>query len=764
MKTTFSLVNLRPHCFRAWRQLPIFGPILDRFVQWLHDRKYAVATIAIHVQVLTRVIQWLDRRGISSLAQLTQKDLDAVYNYYRRRNATVSWSLSTLQPFLREQELISEGESPPASPVTLEVERFAVHLRDVRGLAPVTVSRRSGQIRSFLEFLRLDRNPSAMRTLKLPRIETYLCRCARTNNRFSLQQIVAGLRLFLQLQHAQGILKHPFHQQIDTPRIYQQEQLPRARTWDQVQALLESIDRSNAFGRRDFTILYLAAAYGLRSGELVRLTLDDLDWRKRTLRIEQTKTKQALQLPMTDEAANVLIAYLRQARPQSQYRQLFLRWRAPERPLRPATVHDVLERRIRHSGLELPPLGTHALRHSLAVHLLRQGATVKTVGDTLGHRDLRSTAIYLRLQVEDLRDVGLPVPRFISGPRFELVSSDAVPPIRPARPSHQLASRFQSWLAASLQRFVDLKQALGRRYQGEISILRLWDDFLHRRYSGARRVQPQMFYDWTQELSGITSTGRRNHLRVVRNFLLFHGRDHAGTFIPDPLSFPKQIPPISPRLVSEAEMACVLDVARQLPASPWNPLRATTLRIGLLLLFCCGLRRGELLRLTLGDLDQQQGLLHVRLTKFHKYRTVPLPPTVQAELKTYLQQRQRKKLPMEAESFLMWNGRPSPQVYGVTALLNVWQRLCVSAQVLNPEGHPPRLHDLRHSMATNALQRWYAQGADVQSKLPYLATYLGHENPVSTHHYLKLTPKLCEAANRKFHQRFASLFSHGGIA
>src|ERR1041385_5932588 len=106
--------------------------------------------------------------------------------------------------------------------------------------------------------------------------------------------------------------------------------------------------------------------------------------------------------------------------------------------------------------------------------------------------------------------------------------------------------------------------------------------------------------------------------------------------------------------------------------------------MGLLLLFCCGLRRGELLRLTLGDLDQQQGLLQIRLTKFHKCRMVPLPPTVQAELKAYLQRRQRKKLPMEAESFLMWNDRRSPQVYGASALLSVWQRLCVSAQVLNP--------------------------------------------------------------------------------
>ena len=105
--------------------------------------------------------------------------------------------------------------------------------------------------------------------------------------------------------------------------------MPRALPWVQVQAFIQSIDRSEPFGRRDFTLRCLAAAYGLRSGELVRLTLDDIDWRGRSLRVMQTKTRQTLQLPLTDEAANVLIDYLREARPRSAQRQLFLRMRAP---------------------------------------------------------------------------------------------------------------------------------------------------------------------------------------------------------------------------------------------------------------------------------------------------------------------------------------------------------------------------------------------------------------------------------------------------
>jgi integrase len=207
-----------------------------------------------------------------------------------------------------------------------------------------------------------------------------------------------------------------------------------------------------------------------------------------------------------------------------------------------------------------------------------------------------------------------------------------------------------------------------------------------------------------------------------------------------------------------------LEAARQLPPTSANPLRAQTLRLGLMLLFCCGLRRGELLRLRLGDLEDDQTVLRIRLTKFYKSRLVPLSPTVASELKQYLQQRRHKKLPMAAEAFLLWSGHRCLGVYGATNLTVVWKQLCRSTQVLNPQGHPPRLHDLRHSAAVNVLQRWYAQGIDVQAKLLHLATYLGHVNAASTHYYLKLTPELRQAASQRFHQHFGALFTVGGLA
>ena len=221
--------------------------------------------------------------------------------------------------------------------------------------------------------------------------------------------------------------------------------MPRAIPWEQVQTLLASIVRCGRCGYRDFALLYLAAAYGLRSGELVALRLDDIDWQARTLRVMQTKTRQPLLLPLTDEAATVLIDYLREGRPQSAHREVFLHSTAPRCPLQSTAVREVLARRIRSSGLDLPAFGAHVLRHSFAMRLMQQGVALKGIADALGHRDIESTSVYLRLAVDDLREVAQPVPASEPGdPAVELVSMESLPRLRAARPALHLPAQFRS--------------------------------------------------------------------------------------------------------------------------------------------------------------------------------------------------------------------------------------------------------------------------------------------------------------------------------
>jgi site-specific recombinase XerD len=173
---------------------------------------------------------------------------------------------------------------------------------------------------------------------------------------------------------------------------------------------LESIDRSTPLGRRDYAMFQLIANYGLRASEVVGLRLDDIQWRTGCLRVAQRKTSAPLILPLTDAVGDSLVAYIRHGRSQSCYREVFLRHRAPAGLLKPTAVTEAFQAWSRRSGLSIPFQGCHCLRHSYAMHLLRQGTSLKTIGDLLGHRSAESTCVYLRLAVEDLREVALDLP------------------------------------------------------------------------------------------------------------------------------------------------------------------------------------------------------------------------------------------------------------------------------------------------------------------------------------------------------------------
>ena len=163
-------------------------------------------------------------------------------------------------------------------------------------------------------------------------------------------------------------------------------------------------------GLRDYAMFLLIATYGLRASEVVAISLEDILWRQRILRIHQRKTSSPLELPLTNEVLSALVKHLKRTPPPIPYRRVFLRMRAPIGLLKPTAVTEAFQSLVRKSGLSIPFQGPHCLRHSYAVHLLKNGTPLKTIGDILGHRTAESTSMYLRLATGDLREVALAVP------------------------------------------------------------------------------------------------------------------------------------------------------------------------------------------------------------------------------------------------------------------------------------------------------------------------------------------------------------------
>jgi integrase len=218
------------------------------------------------------------------------------------------------------------------------------------------------------------------------------------------------MRGFFKFLAMSGDVLPGLEDQIISSRVYRGERLPRALSWETVQDFLNAIDRSTPMGKRDYAIFLLMATYGLRAVEVGHLKLENIDWRRERISLIQTKTGSGLTLPLTDEVGASLVDYLRHGRPPCPFREVFLRVVAPTGPLGPQGVSYTFRSRVKRCGLPIPFKGPHCLRHSLAVHLLRQGGSLKEIGDVLGHKNAESTCVYIRLAVEDLREVALPLP------------------------------------------------------------------------------------------------------------------------------------------------------------------------------------------------------------------------------------------------------------------------------------------------------------------------------------------------------------------
>ena len=160
-------------------------------------------------------------------------------------------------------------------------------------------------------------------------------------------------------------------------------------------------------------MLLMMSTYGLGAGEVIRLSLDDIDWRAATLRVVRPKTGVEIRLPLLPAIARALVAYLKHGRPPvTPTRHLLVSMRAPYLPLSASSaIRHVLIKHARIAGVSAAYLGSHVLRHSHACRQVEQGIQPKLIGDILGHRRPESTSAYIRIATEGLRALALPVPQ-----------------------------------------------------------------------------------------------------------------------------------------------------------------------------------------------------------------------------------------------------------------------------------------------------------------------------------------------------------------
>jgi site-specific recombinase XerD len=391
------------------RNAGLLGPQVEGYRAWLTQRGYTPGTVRNMLKDLGRVGVWLSCEGLEA-SQFDQERASAFLAARRasgRRCIPGPRGMTPLLSYLREAGVVA-AEQPSVTPLSALLGRYRFWMIHERGLAATTVLRYENTARRFLQEHASVDEVFAPAALTGADINAFLLReCGRVSAG-SAKGRVAELRSILRFLSLQGITAVPLETAVPPVGGWRLATLPPpTMTAADVQRLLDCCERSSALGIRNFAIMTLIARLGLRSIEVARLQLQDVDWRAGELVIHG-KGHRHDRLPLPAEVGEALVAYLSSGRSSDRDRHLFLTCRAPRGPIRADLVGDVVERACARAGLA--PVGPHRLRHALGGELLRRGAGLVAISQVLRHQDLATTALYAKVDLDTLRQVAQPWP------------------------------------------------------------------------------------------------------------------------------------------------------------------------------------------------------------------------------------------------------------------------------------------------------------------------------------------------------------------
>jgi len=392
------------------RKAGLLGSEVEGYRAWLSHRGYTPATVRVMLKDLGQVGVWLPAVGLEA-AQFDEERASAFLTARREaghRRVGGPRAMVPLLAYLREAGVVPAAHTSLA-PFGELLGQYRVWMLQERGLAAMTVLRYENTARRFLQEQAVDDEgtfePAALTGAD---INAFLLReCGRVSAG-SAKGRVAELRSVLRFLYLQGITPLRLGTAVPPVGGWRFATLPPpAMTAAEVQRLLDSVDRGSDVGVRDFAIMMVVARLGLRSIEVARLELRDVDWQAGELMV-RGKGRRQDRLPLPAEVGEALVAYLSCGRNPEGARQMFLTCRAPRGPIRADLVGDVVERACLRAGL--PHVGPHRLRHALAGELLRQGAGLLAISQVLRHQDLATTALYAKVDLAALRKVAQPWP------------------------------------------------------------------------------------------------------------------------------------------------------------------------------------------------------------------------------------------------------------------------------------------------------------------------------------------------------------------
>jgi integrase/recombinase XerC len=421
LETTMTKIPALHPTNRAWLLDGPLSPHVPAYISRLKRGRYAATTASRRLSAIAHFAHWMSMSHIP----VHVLDEDCIDFFLRnhlpccdcpspalRAPRDLHAGLVALLAILRERHVIAEPASP-AGPIADELNRYDAYMRDARGLAAGT---RRGRLRTVERLLlaKFADRPVVIGELQPEDIRQFIAKQMELVNTISnAMTITWALRAYLRYRICCGDAVQPVLAAISSPPNWSLAALPRSLTPEEVMRLLSSFTATMASPHRGYAIVRLALDLGLRSIEINRLQLDDIDWRLGTVTLKYTKARRQDVLPLPTVTGQALEAYIRHERPQTRNRAIFVRHIAPyDQPISVHAIRRVVRDAYRRVGITHGR--THALRHTLACQLVERGGSIKEVADVLRHRSLNTTLVYAKIDQSALAGVALPWPGSLS--------------------------------------------------------------------------------------------------------------------------------------------------------------------------------------------------------------------------------------------------------------------------------------------------------------------------------------------------------------
>jgi len=392
----------------SWLRASVLAPSVPAYWRHLTEQRYAQSTAKAYLCCLAHFARWI-RRGRHSL-----DDLDHAIGRFidehlprckcpspaQRCRHQVRAALRHLRVVLGNSRIATDRR--PNDPIEEALQRYDEHMRQARGLAPSTRLRRLKIVNALVR-------AAAAVTPTTDQLRRFIDQELDRVSPASGGTIASALRCYLRFRAFEGDRVEHLLPVIGSPARWRLAPLPQALSRADVERLLSAFPPGMPSRLRSYAIVRCLVDLGLRTHEVSSLALDDIDWVAGTLRIIKCKSRRVDLMPLPPATGRAIAEYLRAERPTTANRQVFVRHVAPvDEPVSPNVVRNTVRNAYRRCGL--PYTRVHLLRHTLASRLLDTGGTLKEVADVLRHRQLDTTLIYAKVDLNRLGAVMMPWP------------------------------------------------------------------------------------------------------------------------------------------------------------------------------------------------------------------------------------------------------------------------------------------------------------------------------------------------------------------